>query len=169
MSEGTDWLDGLVADNVLALFDASSISEAELRLDGLGIAGVIGFSGSELSGALGILATPAVLQNLAPEIDHASPVDVRDWVGELANQALGRFKIGLLREGLDISLATPVVLSGVRLEVNSSEKVRTYCIESPGGFIHLWLDVETAQSLPPPSRNLEAAEEVPDAGDMMLF
>src|SRR4051812_35288989 len=73
--------------------------------------GVIGFVGARIRGTCLLAGTRAPLEGSCPEGGR-----LRDWVGELANQLVGRLKTKLLARGVPTIVTTPAVLSGIRLE-----------------------------------------------------
>jgi len=66
----------------------------------------------------------------------------RDWIAELTNQVVGRFKNALLRRGVDVGMSLPVVLRAVRLVPVPSRTLMPVALEVGGGRFHLWLDLE---------------------------
>lgn len=80
------------------------------------LAAIIGYSGRVLSGSLCITTVSSVAQKT---FGREAP---GDWLGELANQLLGRLKTDLARRGAEVYLTTPLVLKGYRLEVCANEE-----------------------------------------------
>ena len=79
----------------------------------------IGFTSRTLRGNLTLTARQAFLAETRPkELRHgeASEFELCDWMGELGNQVLGRFKNRLLATGNAINLGTPAVLSGFQIQ-----------------------------------------------------
>lgn len=79
----------------------------------------IGFTSKTLRGNLTLTAREAFLAQTRPkEVRHgvASEFELCDWMGELGNQVLGRFKNRLLITGNAIVLGTPAVLSGFQIQ-----------------------------------------------------
>jgi hypothetical protein len=72
--------------------------------------GVMGFVGDSVRGTCLLAAPEGTIRAAAP---HAAAA--RDWIGELANQLVGRLKAKLMARGGTIALSTPVVLRGVKL------------------------------------------------------
>jgi hypothetical protein len=68
---------------------------------------------------------PGALPGKGPEKANAtsatpSGIDaLQDWIGELANQLLGRLKSRLLAHGIAIQLGTPTTVSGLELRVRT--------------------------------------------------
>ncbi|HYO94895.1 MAG TPA: chemotaxis protein CheX [Polyangiaceae bacterium] len=113
-------------------------------------AAAVGFSGDQVRGAIGLGMQATTLQRLAdaqapPAQDAALERDalLEDWLGETANQLLGRFKNRLLGHGASVSMALPMVLRGLRMQFASDrdDRVTTYVFDSAEGPICVWLDV----------------------------
>ena len=122
--------------------------------------GVMGFIGERLRGTCLLAAPAATILASAPE--QTTP---RDWVGELANQLVGRLKSKLLARGVTIALTTPVVLSGVRLQPLPRSSVAPSVFDSPSGRVLVWLEVEVDSEFTLGSiRPLSVAE-----GDFLSF
>lgn len=135
-------------------------------------AAVIGFSGHDVRGVVGLGMQRATLQQLAmPPQDPArgEPL-LEDWLSEAANQLLGRLKNKLLGYGTVVSIALPMVLRGVRLQfvANSGAGPWTYTFDTAAGRVCVWLDVrvrtgfELIETSDPESKSI--AE-----GELMLF
>lgn len=125
-------------------------------------AAIIGYSGEQLRGALGLAMTSEVLDQAHCEVMGVppSPQQADDLLAELSNQLLGRLKSTLLDYGLEIYLSTPMVLRGVSLTVGSAGKapmlVGNY--RTRQGPIAVWLDAAYDPKL--------EAGRVPDSGRM---
>ena len=110
----TSVFDGLVLDVTRALFDSYGVkldldgSPAETILRSVKLISTIGFSSEALGGSLLLAVTDDLLQKTLPAPDAS----LADWCGELANQLLGRLKNQLLKYGVVVNLALPVVVSG---------------------------------------------------------
>jgi CheY-specific phosphatase CheX len=79
----------------------------------------IGFTSATLRGNLTLTAREAFLAETRPkELRSGQPSEFElcDWMGELGNQVLGRFKNRLLATGNAIVLGTPAVLSGFQIQ-----------------------------------------------------
>src|SRR5258706_6766095 len=72
------------------------------------LCGILGFSSNHLCGAVVVCATPDAVASSNPVGDGAT----RNWVAELTNQLVGRFKNDLLRTGVELVMSIPVVLTG---------------------------------------------------------
>jgi hypothetical protein len=167
MDNGTI-LDGLLIDCSSALFSAYN---TPLTYSGtvasdtppFVLSGVIGFAGSDMRGTLLLAMTRGLLEELSASADT-----MRDWIAELANQLLGRFKNQLLRFGIEIYAATPSVLRGELLApVLPPGALAGHRFESARGAACVWLDtvIRDGFSLPAPL----AGHVAPAEGDSLFF
>jgi len=125
------------------------------------ISGVMGFVGSRVRGTCLLAASPAAVQATCPPEGR-----MRDWVGELSNQLVGRLKKKLLSRGVEVALTTPIVLTGVRLQPLPRGHVEPCGFESPHGVVLVWVEVEASPSLSMESEQAAAPES--DV-DLLLF
>jgi CheY-specific phosphatase CheX len=133
---------------------------------------VIGFTGRDVRGTL-VLALTEELSGVSNPIAGSTPggatdrTTQRDWVGELSNQLLGRIKIEILKRGVEIYLNLPAVLLGQHLAPLPRSQLKPIKFALANGAAAVWLDVEAR-----PGFRIAAAEsgdQVPDAGDALLF
>ena len=133
---------------------------------------IIGFSGGAIRGALGI----AIAHDVAAAAfesaggDSKVPGAVDDFIGELANQLLGRLKNKLLGYGTELHLAIPMVLSGVELRLvpTNGGDVWAYGFRADTGIVSVWLDARFDAEFvlaPQEDPSMLGANE----GDMLLF
>jgi len=165
--------DPLLRKSVVEFFrgnrlELSETTEADLVLEH---AAVIGFSGAEVRGVLGIGMGNATLERIARSVSTCSSnPGGDDWLGEASNQLLGRFKNKLYREGgVAVSMALPMVLRGLQVHfVWGSTAARSlHTFGTPAGRISVWLDLLTQESL-----RLSTPVEVdcgPLEGEMLVF
>lgn len=128
------------AHELFAAYNVPSADAEPVPADATGLCGVLGFTGGTLSGSVVITATDAALVASNPLGDGPS----RDWIAELTNQVVGRFKNALLRRGVDVGMSVPVVLRAVRLVPVPNRSIQPVSIEVGGGLFCLWLDLEYA-------------------------
>jgi hypothetical protein len=120
----------------------------------------MGFVSDPVRGTCLLAASSATVLAAAPA--GARP---RDWVGELANQLVGRLKSKLMARGVTIGVSTPVVLSGMRLSPLPRGDLAPTVLETSSGRVLVWLEVEVDSSFQLGSeRPLPAAE-----GDLLIF
>lgn len=101
------------------------------------LAGVMGFVSERLVGSCLVAGSREVLMATAP-----SDAPPRDWVGELANQLVGRLKSKLLGHGVTITMNTPVVLSGISLSPLPRTEVAPAVHWTPSGQLLVWVEVD---------------------------
>ena len=123
--------------------------------------GVMGFVGSNIRGTCLLVGEPAPLEATCPKEGR-----LRDWVGELANQLVGRLKLKLLSRGVAVTLTTPVVFTGVRVEPLPRSTLLPHVFSSPHGGVLVWLEVESAAGL---ALGSERPNQAGAEGDILLF
>jgi CheY-specific phosphatase CheX len=122
--------------------------------------GVMGFVGASVRGTCLLAAPQGTVEAAAPKGAAA-----RDWVGELANQLVGRLKAKLMARGATIALSTPVVLRGVKLSPLPRTDVAPVVFESTAGRVLVWLEVEIENDFQlGEERALKASE-----GELLVF
>lgn len=122
--------------------------------------GVMGFVGEAVRGTCLLAAPQGTVIAAAPRQASA-----RDWVGELANQLVGRLKAKLMARGATIALSTPVVLRGVKLSPLPRTDVEPVVFESTAGKVLVWLEVEIEADFQlGEERALKASE-----GELLVF
>jgi CheY-specific phosphatase CheX len=95
-----------------------------------GVLAVIGFGGRSFRGSLIVSANRGLLERSCPVPCAGNDEQLQDWLGEIANQLLGRLKAQLLAHGIVIELGTPATVAGLELRV----RPRNECLTPP-----LWL------------------------------
>ena len=114
----------LLQMEALALLSDYGVALAgeEIEAPDMNIIATIGFSSDVLQGSLGLVFNEALLITLTRSalggMEPGRDMQ-RDWLGELANQLLGRMKRTLLDYSVEISLSTPIVLRGMRIQLLS--------------------------------------------------
>jgi CheY-specific phosphatase CheX len=124
------------------------------------LSGVMGFIGDNVRGTCLLAAEQVTIEAAAPPNAVA-----RDWVGELANQLVGRLKSKLMARGATIALSTPVVLKGVRLSPLPRTNVEPVIFASPAGRVLVWLEVEIEDAFQLGEQRALAATE----GELLVF
>jgi CheY-specific phosphatase CheX len=122
--------------------------------------GVMGFVGDSVRGSCLLAAPLGAIEAAAPKGAAA-----RDWVGELANQLVGRLKVKLMQRGATIALSTPVALCGVKLSPLPRTEVEPVVFESPSGKVMVWLEVEIEDGFQLGEERLLKANE----GELLVF
>jgi hypothetical protein len=123
------------------------------------LSGVIGCIGSGLRATCLLAATETLLRKSCP-----CTCQPRDWVGEMANQLIGRLKMKLLEVGVDVTLTTPLAFSGVQLTPSPRGTVRPSSFACEAGVVMVWVEVDAIE-------NFAFGPPQPTAatGDMILF
>jgi CheY-specific phosphatase CheX len=119
-AESVATLDEIVESACLALFD--SVGTPLVRADAGShsrddIGASIGFTGRMVRGALVLVSTRRLVEMALPQEIRAGVTDshVADWMGELANQLLGRIKNKLVSHGVVLDMSTPTVMFGLEI------------------------------------------------------
>jgi len=126
------------------------------------LSGVMGFVGARLRGTCLLASAAGPLTAACPEGGR-----VRDWIGELTNQLVGRVKTKLLTRGVEVALTTPIILSGARLQPVPRGPLLPTVFSSKSGFVLVWIEAEAAG-------DVEFGSEHPlhpsgGEGDILLF
>jgi hypothetical protein len=123
--------------------------------------GVMGFVGDELRATCLLGMNEALLQAIRPQ-----GARLRDWLGELSNQLVGRLKMKLMARGLRVAaLTTPLALSGVRLTPLPRAGVGPMVFSSSAGAVLVWIETEAEPGVKlAPERPSEHAP-----GELLLF
>ena len=138
-----------------------SVHAADAEYDLL-YCGVMGFVGKSARGMCLLGASREPIERTAPVAG-----DLRDWLGELTNQLVGRLKVKLLARGVEIALTTPVVLKGHHIAPLPRRELIPEVLVGEYGRVLLWADVETV-----PGFNLSGASDdsapIPE-GELLFF
>lgn len=137
------------------------------------LAAFIGYTCDHMKGTLLVITSRALVHSSDPTTRHSETFeeeDLRDWLGELANQLLGRLKNKLIEYGMPIELTTPTTLAGMQLTPgkNSSLAGRRTVFCSGEEAFQLYFnakmteDAQLVYTPTPPS-------EQTDDGDPMFF
>lgn len=169
----TSVFDGLVLDVTRALFDSYGV---KLDLDGSPVSSIlpsvklistIGFSSEALGGSLLLAVTNDLLLATSPAPD----ANLADWSGELANQLLGRLKNQLLKYGVVVNLALPVVLSGgeFHLPARPRPHARHVSFVSEAGRVFIRTEMELYANAQLVRQPEAAGAASMDEGEFVLF
>lgn len=115
----------------------------EAAIDDHTVCGILGFTGDAICGAIVIAASREAVAACTPV--EGGPVT--QWLAELTNQVVGRFKNALVRRGADIWMSLPVVLSATRLTPAPWGGVVPIHLRVGGAPFTLWLEVEGSIAL----------------------
>jgi CheY-specific phosphatase CheX len=145
----------------------------ELDENSVNFIALIGVSDSAFRATLTMCVTPALLKASFPASEEEiSDSDLKDWLGELANQLAGRFKNKVVPYGRKLELGVPTVIQGVGLKVDlpkSSEITEHQFISEQGDIVELRLStlIDEQFILNTPEETEEA--EVLAEGEMLFF
>ena len=124
---------------------------------------VIGFGGESLRGSLVLDVPPSILTRTHPSQSETDG-DLEDWIGELSNLVLGRFKSKLLPFDVVIQLSTPIVVrgKGTSIELSTGHSVvHTFSAEGATFDVLLAADAEGELVLDgEPTREIESVEDM---------
>jgi hypothetical protein len=130
----------------------------------------IGFRSPCLSGELVLLAPPSFVEVVLPrEVRERRPSAriAADWVGELANQLVGRLKNKLLGYGVDVALGTPRAVTDceiVDFEASMRTIVRLSLTSREGSLLAMLFTEHADLSLSEATPGVAVSE-----GDIVLF
>jgi CheY-specific phosphatase CheX len=127
------------------------------------LAGIVGFVGEHARGSVMLAMSDQTLERMSPA---GAAIDRRDWVGELSNQLVGRFKNKLLAHSVDVGITTPIVIGGSRLSPTIQDEDQPHVFSFDAGRVHVWLDLQFARDFVlPAARDVAVMAE----GEAELF
>jgi hypothetical protein len=139
-------------------------TEVQLPIPDLSALGIVRFTASGLVGTAVVGVSAGTLRR-----SNTRGTSDRDWVAELANQYIGRFKLKLLRVGFELWSMTPVTVSGRLLATAVSQPNFTPILfrDAKGGSVAVWIEIDINGPLKvtPPTGD----GEIPREGDVILF
>ena len=162
-------LDTIVLDSCRELFAAYGLmleprEGGDVPHDAV-LCSVLGFGGSQLRGAVVMVASRRALELSNPVAGSSQ----RDWICELANQLAGRLKNKLLGMGIEMRLATPAGLSGDSLCPFGLRQRGAYGLGAGPTTVCAWVDGEAVDGFVYPSLAPLDAEIAIAEGEMVLF
>lgn len=166
-------IDEIIRSCALDLFarQGTDLAGGAESLDPHDYVAVIGFYGDSLRGALGIGLDRGLAASMLEASGPVSPDRgiLEDWVGEAANQLLGRVKNRLLGYGVTLGLALPMVLRGVEVHlVKSTSEIWHYRFASAQGGLTIWFDARIDDGVVLQRRS-NAEQLVASEGGLTLF
>lgn len=137
------------------------------------LAGIVGFVG-DLSGTLLVCTSPAVIAGCHPLRDRQAELTERmqlDWIGELANQLMGRVKIRLSRHGVELRLSPPISLAGERIRhVTTPGRTLRAGFRAGSERMDVWVDAELREMITSEEAFLEEDREAEgNEGELIFF
>jgi CheY-specific phosphatase CheX len=152
------------AEKTFSAYDAP-LTPSEAPNNGHEIVAVIGYAADEVRGGIAV----GISEGLARRTMPTGNVPIYDWVGELANQILGRARNQLIAYRVNIQIATPVVLHGLGVRVappgDGSARVNSYSFQ--GEIVQVLAEARFEQGFEFPEP--ETAVDVVDEGEMLFF
>lgn len=139
----------------------TTIDESELPSRA---AAFLGFGGDGVRGNVGVLGDP---QAVASVWSTETTLDPADWLRELSNQVVGRFKNRLLKFGKTVQMGTPVMVTGEMISLSEGgDQTLALRAEVDGVelFVTLAFDVEAGCVL----EEIEAVQ-IAEEGSISLF
>lgn len=138
------------------------------------VAGVLGFSGERIRGAVSVYVPQPFFQRESLNLQLGATCEqdgemLADWVGEFCNQILGRVKVRLC-EGAQFQLSTPVTFAGKQLRslLRAQAQPCRIVLVCEEHEILLECDGEIDPSIDPSSL-LTDEEPILAEGEMMFF
>jgi len=158
-----------VAIELFAAYDVPIEHCPEMSKEGLGretyCMASIGYVGQGVKGVLILAATRAAAEAWTSAAGGLE-CDLVDTVGEFSNMLLGRLKGRLLREGIPISLATPMTVVGDGLRISVAPGASSWkFFEGPGWHLGTRLDAAFDADF----QRQETPAAPAEAGDAILF
>jgi hypothetical protein len=137
----------------------------QLPIPDLAALGIARFSAPSLLGTAVVGASTGTLRR-----SNARGTSDLDWIAELANQYIGRFKLKLLRAGFELWSLAPGRVTGRLLvtAVSQPQYSPIFFRDPKGGSVAVWIEMEIKSPLkitPPASGD----GEIPHEGDIILF
>ncbi|MCP4677208.1 MAG: chemotaxis protein CheX [Deltaproteobacteria bacterium] len=128
--------------------------------------GVIGITGKDLRGSLGLRLTDSILEE-TDALGH----DKNDWIAELTNQFVGRIRNKLLLVGVEIDVGIPITIAGSQFEMSfSNREARIYEFVNTDGIpsVNVYLDGKYDPKMVLNAKDHEAKRPVSE-GDLVIF
>ncbi len=127
----------------------------------------LGFASDGVAGAIALCTSTRCAEYLVKTIAGKNG---HDWLGELANQLLGRLKRRCANHGVTFAMGVPVLFKGERIamarNLDLSRSIQLV-FQTPEGSLEAWLDFKSAASiefLAEPMQN-----NAPSEGEILLF
>jgi CheY-specific phosphatase CheX len=133
----------------------------------------IGFTSPTLRGNLTLTAHRTFVAETRPSelrsAEEATEIELADWMGELGNQVLGRFKNKLISSGNVIELGTPAVLSGFQIKRRGGRMPLSVerLAQTQAGTLALHVDAQASEAFA--IAELDAGCDVMPEGELALF
>lgn len=125
----------------------------------------LGFGGFHLCGSSTLASTPRFIRRLTDDVGEIA--DPEDWLAELNNQALGRMKNKLFRNGVSITVSTPMNACGGLMAIGAARpNPVTWHLRWSGGELFATLSFAVMSHV---VFSPGAGERVQEEGSVRLF
>jgi CheY-specific phosphatase CheX len=168
-------LDDIIVTAVRGVFEGvgASLEPANARpRDTDDIGASIGFTGTSLRGAVVLISSKRLISSVLPVKvgPEQEASKVADWMGEIANQTLGRIKNQLLAYGVTLEMSTPTVLFGLSLSRRGtgSNVRREFCFRAGDETLGVSLDAIAQPNLELTEKDTTVGPGVAE-GEIALF
>ena len=133
----------------------------------ISLGSTIGFTGEFVRGSLAISIEKDFADKINPISGQSNDFVNIDWIGEFANQLLGRIKNRLLSYNIEISLSTPLTIIDGNLRLGGRNRSAThYMFAHEDHRLDVWWDAQTDPDLSISQSPENAAQA---EGDMVFF
>lgn len=159
----SDPMENLLIAALQSQYPGFSATPKNLEMTQQKLVGQIGFRSLGGLGSIGIVGDASDLPMCGVQPEE---IDYEDWIGELANQTVGRLKRETLPALRDVAVTTPVVLRSVQLSVADGSGTRVFELHNETQSFWIWFDLSAVDldATPEP----EPENPMP-AGDSLLF
>lgn len=143
------------------------IDNSNPRSSVIELVATLGFGADGVAGAIALCTSMRCARYLVKTIEGRNE---HDWLGELANQLLGRLKRRCRSHGVTFAIGVPVLFTGERITMARSldlNRSLQLVFQTPEGILEAWLDFKTSANLeffPDPVKN-----DAPSEGEILLF
>lgn len=152
-------------DHGVVVSAAEPTVETERRVD-LPLGATISFVSDHARGTLAVSPAEALSLASHPQAQEADEDALSDWVGEMANQLLGRLKNRLLPYGVELLCDTPMAVSGKARIGGARRPATRLSFAGDLGDLKLWFDVQVDDDMVLKANSGDAAHA---EGDLVLF
>jgi hypothetical protein len=156
----------LAAATELFLAYGVQLRQAAGPQPGLAALGLVKFAGDGVSGTATLGASVAILKRT-----NGGGNTMGDWIAELANQYIGRFKLKLLRNGFKLWSLAPVAVKGRLLVtgVTQPDSPPLTFADGQGGAVAIWMEMDVTGEIKSSPPSPPSDEPIANEGDLLLF
>jgi hypothetical protein len=164
---------------LMAAYGVTIQATDALSIPDLAALDLVRFTAQQLTGTATLGASAAILKRT-----NGGATTGRDWIAELANQFVGRWKLKLLRAKFELWSLAPVATKGRLLVtgISAPETTPLSFVDGQGGAVALWMELDINGEVkagapavappppaPPPAEVPATDAEIPNEGDIILF